>query len=400
MAEQKVDTKTGEILDADEVREVVVTLGALEQQTRGEIDIQIATAKRFPRSVSLAMKDAMSLACLSEEVAEQCIFAKPQSDGSVIEGPSVRLAEILVSSWGHMRSEARIVEEAEKYIVSRGTTWDLEKNVAVAMEVRRSIVKRDGKRFGNEMVTTASNAANAISYRNSVFKIIPRALWEPIYKAAKGVAVGKAETLIAKRAKMVDYFVKMGVTNPRLFARLGVKGIEDITLDHLGLLRGLANAIKEGEATVDEAFPVPVGEPQRKSEQKPPADAGSAPATDPPAEDKADKGSEKKKTAKDKDKGSKAEAAPAGPFTSAGLRVLSIEFDEQTKLHQFEMQSATAGTESPVSFFLSRDDEHAKLAASVIETPNTVTVVFVIAELHGGEKVKHVQTITVDAAPA
>jgi hypothetical protein len=394
MTTHNVNTKTGEILDADDVgREVPVSIGALEQQTRGEIDIQIATAKRFPRSVAVAIKDAMSLACLSEEVAEQCIFAKPQSDGSVIEGPSVRLAEILVSSWGHIRSEARIVEEADKYVTSRGTTWDLEKNVAVAIEVRRSIVKRNGQRFGHEMVTTASNAANAISYRNSVFKIIPRALWEPIYNAAKKVAVGNAETLVAKRKKMVDYFVKMGVTNDRLFARINVKGIEDITLDHLATLRGLANAIKDNEATVDEAFPAVASEPRRASDAPPAADKGKAEDGDgkaAAADDKTDKKKGKTKAAEP--------PAPAGPFTSAGLKALSVEFDDATKLFQIEMH---AGGDAPVGFYMSRDEAHADVARGIVETERTATVTFVMAELSTGEKVKQITAIVVDeAAPA
>jgi hypothetical protein len=34
-----------------------------------------------------------------------------------------------------------------------------------------------------------------------------------------------------------------------------VRGVEDITLEHLAVLRGLATALKEGDTSVDEAFP-------------------------------------------------------------------------------------------------------------------------------------------------
>jgi len=269
-------------LEPEVVETQVPVVTGLEAQTRGEIDIQIATAKRYPRSVTKAMQDAMSLATLSQDVAEQCIYAKPQ-DGGTVEGPSARLAEIMASCWGHMRSEARVVDETDKHVVSRGTSWDLERNVAVAFEVRRRITKRDGKKFSDDMVVTASNAANSIAYRNTVFRVIPKAFWWPIYLKAKEVAVGKAETLAANRDKALAHFLKMGATNDRVFAVLGVHGINDITLEHVALLKGMASAIRDGETTVDDAFPPIIKEPQRKSESQPspPPSAQTAPPVAP-----------------------------------------------------------------------------------------------------------------------
>lgn len=252
-------------LEPDVVETQVPVVTGLEAQTRGEIDIQIATARRFPRSVTKVIQEAMSLATLNQDIAEQCIYAKPQ-DGGTVEGPSARLAEIMASCWGHMRSEARVVDELEKHVVSRGTSWDLERNVAVAFEVRRRITKKNGQRFSDDMVVTASNAANSIAYRNSVFRVIPKAIWWPIYLKAKQVAVGDATTLAARRGKVLEHFLKMGATNERVFAALGVQGVDDITLEHVGRLQGINNAIRDGEITVDEAFPPIVKEPQRKSE--------------------------------------------------------------------------------------------------------------------------------------
>jgi hypothetical protein len=68
--------------------------------------------------------------------------------------------------------------------------------------------------------------------------------------------VGKADTLANKRAAMLSYFQKMGATNDRVLAALGVRGVEDIGLEHMATLRGLATAIKDGETSVDAAFPV------------------------------------------------------------------------------------------------------------------------------------------------
>lgn len=253
--------------DLEVINEVPVALSAMEARTRGEIDIQISTAKRFPRSVSKCIKEALTLATMSEEVAEQCFYAVPR-DGKTIEGPSARLAEILASCWGHMRSEARIAEETDTHVVARGTSWDLERNVAVAFEVRRRITGRNG-RYSDDMITTTSNAANSIAYRNTVFRVIPKAFWQPIYEAARKAAVGDVETIADKRAKMLAYFQKMGVQEGQVFAALKVSGLDDIGLEQLATLKGIATALKDGEVKVDDAFPkperAPIQPPQRKA---------------------------------------------------------------------------------------------------------------------------------------
>jgi len=232
--------------------------GALEAQTRGEVDIQITTAKRYPRSVATFVKQATEMATLNEETAEACFYALPR-DGKTIEGPSARLAEIVASAWGHMRVEARIVEETERFVTARGMAWDLQNNVAIAFEVRRRITDRKGRRYADDMVGVTGNAASSIALRNAVFKVVPSAFWRPIYLKCREVAVGNAETLANRRAKMLEYFQKLGAPADRVFALLGVPGIEDITLTHLATLKGLATAIKEGETTVDEAFAAAAG---------------------------------------------------------------------------------------------------------------------------------------------
>jgi len=47
----------------------------------------------------------------------------------------------------------------------------------------------------------------------------------------------------------------MNVSPEQVCAAVSKVSIDDITVDDLGLLRGMATAIKDGETTVDEAFP-------------------------------------------------------------------------------------------------------------------------------------------------
>lgn len=255
--------------------EVAPSLGvSLEAQTRGEVDVQITTAKRYPRSVRRFIDQALEMATLDEDTAAACFYAIPR-DGKTVEGPSARLAEICASAWGHMRIQARVVDEDERFVTARGEAWDLQNNVAIGYEVKRRITGRNHKKFSDDMIGVTSNAAASIALRNAVFKVIPSAFWRPIYLKCREVAVGTAETLVNKRAAMLAYFLKMGVTNERVFAVLGIKGIEDVTLEHMGTLRGLATAIKDGDTTVDEAFPIQVnGSRVQNSAQAGPAPEG------------------------------------------------------------------------------------------------------------------------------
>lgn len=258
--------------DLDPV-EVLPTLGeGLEAQTRGEIDVQIVTANRFPRSIRTFKQTALEMVTLDEETAAACFYVLPR-DGKNVEGPSARLAEIVASAWKHMRVEGRPISEDDRFITARGTAWDLQNNVAIAFECRRRITNKSGKKFSDDMVMVTANAAASIAIRNAVLKVVPSPFWRPLYLEARKVAVGDASTLADRRAKSLEAFQKMGVTAERVFRLLDVKGVEDITLDHLATLRGLFTAIREGETTVDEAFPLSgagtadIKPPQRKSEK-------------------------------------------------------------------------------------------------------------------------------------
>lgn len=77
---------------------------------RSEIDQQIATAHRFPRSIKRFRDEAMQMVTLNESVAGQCIYALPR-DGKTIEGPSARFAEVIASAWGNSRAGARVVDD-------------------------------------------------------------------------------------------------------------------------------------------------------------------------------------------------------------------------------------------------------------------------------------------------
>ena len=250
--------------------EVVGDINALAVITGAEIDQQVSTAKRYPRSIKAFLAEAMDLVTLSESIAEDCIFALPRGKDDAgkkkfIEGPSVRFSEIIASSWGNNRSGSRPMGEEQGFVTAQGIFHDLEKNVAITTEVRRGILDKYGKRYKADMIGVTANAACSIAVRNARLQGIPKAIWQQLYDAAKKTAIGDSKTLVRKRTDMMAYFQKMNVAEETIYEFMGVKGIEDIGLDELAILKGIATAIKEGTVSIDKAFIVDVGKPVSKA---------------------------------------------------------------------------------------------------------------------------------------
>lgn len=240
---------------------------ALERITRGEVDMQVATAHRFPRSIKAFKEEALSMATLDQETAASCFYCVPR-DGKTIEGPGVRLAEIVASCWRNLRAEARVVDEDGKFVTSQGTAWDIERNVLVRMEVKRRITNKKGQRYSDDMIVTTGNAASAIAFRNAVFKVVPSAYTKAIYEEVRKVAAGDAKTLTVRRDAAFAWFAKSGVAKDRVLGVLGKKGMDDVGLDDLVTLTGLRTAIAEGTTSVEEAFPTEDTAPTKPPEGK------------------------------------------------------------------------------------------------------------------------------------
>jgi hypothetical protein len=231
----------------------VVTPDSLYLITKAEVDMQISTAKAFPRSLREFLLKAMSMATLNEDIAASCSYALPR-EGKSLEGPSVRLAEIVASAYGNIRSGFRVVSNDGKKITAQGYCHDLETNNFVALEVSRRITKKNGQTFSDDMQIVTGNAAGKIAYRNAVFTVVPAALVADIYERAKEVAKGTAETLIKRRDKALEYFRLLKVTDKQICEVLELKKVEDIDLDKLAILTGMRAAIKNGETTVQLLF--------------------------------------------------------------------------------------------------------------------------------------------------
>ena len=241
----------------------IIQVDAVE---RANVDSQVATAKQYPRDLARSVNNSIAMATMDYATAQSCGYALPRG-GKPITGPSVHLAKLIVSNWGNMRAEAKVVQITDKQVISRGTCWDLENNVATAFEVRRSIVGKNGKRFSDDMITVTGNAANSIAYRNAVFSVIPKAITDKVYQTAQHFITGDLsdeEKLVARRKKCIDFFKsEYGITEDEVVMLCGKQTVNQIKADQIALLLGITQSLKDGDTTVEEVM-----RPYRAEENK------------------------------------------------------------------------------------------------------------------------------------
>lgn len=222
---------------------------------RANIDSQVATAKQYPRNEKRSIDNSIVMATMDKETAQSCGYALPRG-GKPITGPSVHLAKIIISKWGNIRAEAKVVRRSNTQIVSLGRCWDLETNVAYSVEVSRSILNKDGKRYSEDMITVTGNAANSIALRNAIFAVIPKTYVDKVYKAAQAMITGDLsdETkLLQKRTAVIKGFNETyAITEAEVIKLCGKQTINQIKTEEIALLIGMAQSLKDGDTTVDQ----------------------------------------------------------------------------------------------------------------------------------------------------
>lgn len=246
--------------------EVITVSGSdmLEAINRSEVDIQVATAHRFPRDIEKCRANILALAAMDDTIAYNCFYhlERKDKDGnkSVIEGPSIRLAEIIAASWKNLRIAARIIGNDGKTITAQGVCHDLETNVAYSVETKRSILTSKGYTYSQDMQVVVGNAAAAIALRNAICKVVPAVLINSCIKSIQQKALEhiKKNGVSSEWLNCLGYMQKYyKLTEKEILDYIGRKSSADVTAEDIQKLGGVCNAINEKTTTVEEVFKKP-----------------------------------------------------------------------------------------------------------------------------------------------
>jgi hypothetical protein len=245
-------------MDNQDLEETAVQISpdVVYQQDKASIDIQISTAKSYPRNIRRATDNALAIVTMDQTIAQTCSYAVPRG-GKKISGPSVHLAKILAQVWGNMRIEAKVVDIDQIRVTSESVCWDLESNLAIKTQIKRSITGKTG-RFSEDMITVTGNAANSIALRNAILSVIPKGIVDKVYNAAKQTITGDVSDKNKLISKRVEVFAGLrdafGVSDKEILYAVGKAAIDFVDADDIVTLVGVGQAIRDGDTTVEEAF--------------------------------------------------------------------------------------------------------------------------------------------------
>lgn len=221
-----------------------------------EVQAAMVVAKKTPRDVFAAEKRILD-ACKRPALAQQAIYAYPRG-GATVEGPSIRLAEVLVQNWGNIDTGIIELEQREGESTMMAYCWDLETNtrqtkvfsVKHERHTRLGVTKLVDPRDIYEM--TANQGARR--QRACILGIIPGDIVEAAVDACNKTMQGaNTEPMSIRIKKMVLAFEPLSVTKEMIERRLGHR-IDTLNETEYVGLRKIYKAIMDNMQTVDAFF--------------------------------------------------------------------------------------------------------------------------------------------------
>ncbi len=206
-------------------------------------------------------------ACKRPEFAAKVEYNKPIGKG--IKGPSIRLAELALREWQNVMIETQTIYEDDEKRRILVRTLDLETNTAYGTEFQinktverknpdgRDVVRKRLNSKGEEVFIVLAtedeilNKVNAIvskAIRTNGLRLIPQDIIEDALQVARETLRGNMRDPKEAMRKMCDFFSgNFGIQVTQIDEYLG-HSVDTATWEELDDLRGIANALKDGEA--------------------------------------------------------------------------------------------------------------------------------------------------------
>jgi len=241
---------------------------ALAEQAKAAVQARYIMAMQRPRDL-FQVREKLLADCKRPLFAEKAIYNKPIGKG--IEGPSIRMAEAASRAMTNVFTDVfAIYDDASKRIV-RVCASDLEANVTYTKDVTvNKTIERSSKLEGRKILSERINSKgnpvyvfeatddeildreNALAskaMRTCLLRLVPGDILEEAIAACYATMENKdAADPAAARKGMCDSFAGIGITVAALVEYLG-HTIELTTTAEMKTLRGIFNALKDGETT-------------------------------------------------------------------------------------------------------------------------------------------------------
>lgn len=232
-----------------------------------EVKGQIFMAKQFPRNVFQAEKRILD-ACKRPSLAKTAIYRYPKG-GSTVEGPSIRLAEVLAQNWGNIDFGVKELEQNDGESKVLAYAWDLETNTRQTKLFTMShsyMAKGKIKQLKDER-EIYEHVANLAARRERacILGVIPGDIVEAAMKQCYETLAGQSTKPLKDRvASMLGAFKeKYQVTQDQIEEYFGYKSDAFTEIDIAKAL-SLYNSLKDGMIKVADVFGNKKQEPKKE----------------------------------------------------------------------------------------------------------------------------------------
>ena len=235
--------------------------GALVQvaESRAVAEVQAAyvIAKKFPRNQHECYSNIME-ACKRPFLAEQAMYAYPRG-GTLVTGPSIRLAEAMSQCWGNLDCGIREVSQANGVSIGEAYAIDLQTNTR-ATKIFHVPHVRDTKK-GRVKLTDARDIYEIVANQGSrrlracILAILPGDVVEAAVDRCKKTLESSDVPLTEQVRKMIVAFDEFGIKVEHLEKRLGHK-LDAIIAAEIVTLKNIYKSIKDGMAAREDFFDI------------------------------------------------------------------------------------------------------------------------------------------------
>lgn len=240
-----------------------------ESRAMHEVQAAYVIAKKFPRDEHKSYQNIMK-SCKRPFLAEQAMYAYPRGT-TIVQGPSIRLAESLAQSWGNIDFGIREISQNNGVSIAEAYAIDLETNTRVTKvfhvphrrHTKKGFINLTDSRDIYELV--ANNGARRL--RACILGIIPGDVVEAAVEQCKKTLESSEVPMDDQIRNLLSAFDQFGITKEHLEKRLGHK-IESTISPEIVTLRSIYKSIKDGMADRTQFFDISVPKVELVGESK------------------------------------------------------------------------------------------------------------------------------------
>lgn len=226
-----------------------------ENRAAHEVQAAYVIAKKFPRDENEAFTKIMK-ACKRPFLAEQSIYAYPKG-GKVVEGASIRMAEVLISAWGNCNFGIEEISQANGVSIARAFAIDLETNTRSEkiFHVPHHIGTKNGMKKLTDPRDIYELVANqgARRMRACILAIIPGDITDAALEECKKTLTNGNIPLADRVRKMAVSFEEYGIKIEHLEKRLGHK-LDAVIEAEFVTLKSIYRSLRDGMAKREDFF--------------------------------------------------------------------------------------------------------------------------------------------------